>query len=362
MAKGRTRNAREDKKDRTAAGLQLSRKAKRQMKKQLVAAKVQDARGEGKAPSAHKILRAQGIPEAKATMVTGHVAGSGNHKHKSGKRKKTSAGVSQTGMPAGGHSKCKNGHDLQLMRIPHDEYMCDGCDAGYLKKGSQMFGCRLCDWDACSKCTAPAVVKAELLREAAEDKVMLEGKGQYATSSEGEWKWVRKSDTYNNRFLQMRHTGSGVVVELHHYSIGQFTLRPGAGAKAYCISETGEVGPFQISFPDMEARLANGEGKPFPTDQGMVLGNLTLKQQGASIACRAVCKEIKTTKNADKELQHLNAKTTDARGMELHFLPTGKIVWLASQRVGDRAVMVAPFEPPRATSKQAVLPLLEAGP
>ena len=62
MAKGRTRNSREDKKDRAAAGLKLSHKAKRQIKKALVTKQVEDARGGGKTPSAHAVLRAQGIP------------------------------------------------------------------------------------------------------------------------------------------------------------------------------------------------------------------------------------------------------------------------------------------------------------
>ena len=103
MGKGRTRNAREDKKDRMAAGLkvrasawahamrcapptlfsactllcvdwvrrplrQLSRKAKRQMKKALVSTQVQEARGAGKAPSSHAILRAQ-VPRCLTTLL-----------------------------------------------------------------------------------------------------------------------------------------------------------------------------------------------------------------------------------------------------------------------------------------------------
>ena len=59
MAKGRTRNARDDKKDKLAAGLKLSHKAKRQMKKAIVAKQAEAARGNGTAPSAHAVLRAQ---------------------------------------------------------------------------------------------------------------------------------------------------------------------------------------------------------------------------------------------------------------------------------------------------------------
>jgi hypothetical protein len=54
------------------------------------------------------------------------------------------------------------------------------------------------------------------------------------------------------------------VAELHCYSIGQITLRPGTGARAYCIAETSEVVPFQISFSDMEKELEEGGGKAFP--------------------------------------------------------------------------------------------------
>jgi hypothetical protein len=57
---------------------------------------------------------------------------------------------------------------------------------------------------------------------------------------------------------------STFVAELHCYSIGQITLRPGTGARAYCISETAEVVPFQISFSDMEKELEEGGGKAFP--------------------------------------------------------------------------------------------------
>ena len=52
---------------------QLSHKAKRQMKKALVATQVQEARGAGKAPSSHAILRAQVprvlTPQLDATRV-----------------------------------------------------------------------------------------------------------------------------------------------------------------------------------------------------------------------------------------------------------------------------------------------------
>ena len=153
MGKARTRNAREDKKDKLAAGLKLSHKAKRQMKKALVSKEVEEARGSGKAPSAHAILRAQGIPEAKAKLGTSGggnavVAPSGEGKRK---KKKKAAPKSKlgSGVPEGGYSKCKGGHDLGLMRTPHDEYMCDGCDSGFQKKGALLFGCRVCDWDAC---------------------------------------------------------------------------------------------------------------------------------------------------------------------------------------------------------------------
>lgn len=238
MAKGRTRNARDDKKDRLASGLQLSRKAKRQLKKKLVSAHVQEARGDGKAPSAHKVLRAQGIPEARAPLHAPPGGDSPGAGKKRNKKKPSAALASLAGVPNGGHTRCRGGHELQMMRAPHDEYVCDGCDAGFLKKGSQLFGCRICDWDACARCTAPAVVTAALVQEEAEKRVMLESKEARNVSREGEWQWLRKVDAYQNRFLQLRHSGSGVVAELHHYSVGQFTFRPGAGAKSYCVAET----------------------------------------------------------------------------------------------------------------------------
>ena len=35
---------------------------------------------------------------------------------------------------------------------------------------------------------------------------------------------------------------TGVVAELHHYSVGQFTFRPGSGAKGMCGSYRGGGG------------------------------------------------------------------------------------------------------------------------
>jgi len=248
-----------------------------------------------------------------------------------------------------------------MMRTPHDEYNCDGCDAGYLKKGSQLFGCRLCDWDACSKCTAQTVMTAELVRESAEDKIMREGTGKLDTSREGQWMWVRKVDANKNRFMQLRHTGSGVVAEIHHYSVGQFTFRPGNAAKSYCLAETGEVLPFQISFPDLENELVEGGGKTFPEEAGIMLGNWKLEFHKDRIVGKTEAKEIKTTKHAEREVSHMNPKAVDCRGMELHFLPHGNIVWLASRRVGEMGVVIEPFTMPKTVTKDAALKAITQG-
>ena len=51
-------------------------------------------------------------------------------------------------------------------------------------------------------------------------------------------------------------------------SVGVFLyMRACTHAHAIGLAETGEVVPFQLSFPDMEKELTDGGGKPFPTEQ-----------------------------------------------------------------------------------------------
>jgi hypothetical protein len=75
----------------------------------------------------------QGLPETKAAaLAAGKRAGKIAEIAKdSGKKKakKANAGAKNTACaPGGGYTKCRGGHDLLLMRSPHDEYLCDVCD------------------------------------------------------------------------------------------------------------------------------------------------------------------------------------------------------------------------------------------
>eukprot|EP00961_Rhodomonas_salina_P212218 2865420-Rhodomonas_salina.2 len=74
-----------------------------------------------------------------------------------------------------------------------------------------MFGCRLCDWDACEECVSETVKEQELQLEAAANKPQ---KGKGKVSTEGSWKMLRGADKYKNEYMYLRHEGSGVCVEL----------------------------------------------------------------------------------------------------------------------------------------------------
>jgi hypothetical protein len=77
-------------------------------------------------------------------------------------------------------------------------------------------------------------------------------------------------------------------------------------AHAIGLAETGEVVPFQLSFPDMEKELTDGGGKPFPTEEVCVCvcvcvcvkrererererGNVYLSSIKISVLCMYVC-------------------------------------------------------------------------
>ena len=127
-------------------GVPLSHKQKRALKKMQKRAREQenDDREEGKLA----------LREASGT-------GEGN---KSPKKARTDGGI----------KVCPAGHTLRVFGTPHDEYMCDAtssCKGGFLKQGSLLFGCRLCDWDACEKCTAEtAKTKARTVLKEEEER------------------------------------------------------------------------------------------------------------------------------------------------------------------------------------------------
>jgi len=121
---------------------------------------------------------------------------------------------------------CPRGHGLVVSGTPHDEYMCDACavcNGEFLPAGSTLFGCRLCDWDSCERCTHPAT-KEKLLAKLKEEEARAAKKAQ-ARSDEmgpearvGEWKHLRATDKYENEYLLLHHTKTGFQAEMHHYS------------------------------------------------------------------------------------------------------------------------------------------------
>jgi hypothetical protein len=48
--------------------------------------------------------------------------------------------------------KCPGNHELKHHSTPRAGFFCDKCERKGLPKGSSMFGCRTCDWDACETC------------------------------------------------------------------------------------------------------------------------------------------------------------------------------------------------------------------
>jgi len=147
-----------------------------------------------------------------------------------------------------------------------------------------------------------------------------------------------------------------VIAELHHYSIAQFTFRPGPNYRVNCLSETGDVVPFQLSFPTLERDLAKGKGKPVPPKLSFGNWDFVGLEDGGAVASNN-SKFVKTSKYKEKE-KAMKQQNLDAEGMELHFLPTGEIVWIASEAVGNVAVIIRPLQESETTTKEEALKLL----
>ena len=64
----------------------------------------------------------------------------------------TSASTSET-KDRGPITKCEKGHGLKKFVTQHDNYFCDLCKLK-VKRGTDFFGCRKCDWDVCRWCRA----------------------------------------------------------------------------------------------------------------------------------------------------------------------------------------------------------------
>jgi hypothetical protein len=180
------------------------------------------------------------------------------------RKKKCDAGEEQSDGEEGSKT-CPGGHPLRLFRTPHDEFFCELCgDDQYLAKGSMLFGCRQCDWDACEKHTHTQVKQRELQRE--EQKLQIQkpaaaSGGKSSQTREGSWKHLRGSDKYKNEYMYLYHSASKVLVELYGHSSGIFTYIPGAGESPRFCAEDGQIAPFQLTLPSVAQRLESGEGK-----------------------------------------------------------------------------------------------------
>jgi len=116
--------------------------------------------------------------------------------------------------------KCPKGHRVNPTRTPYAGYYCDLCQSKGLPKGTWMFGCRTCDWDACRKCIEPfdhkkaAAAAAENAAAEAMVSATKKRKERYADLTADERKWIDDGlgGVYDQEGWTGRQTGEGMRI------------------------------------------------------------------------------------------------------------------------------------------------------
>eukprot|EP00466_Bigelowiella_natans_P012540 jgi/Bigna1/59705/fgenesh1_kg.6_\ len=114
--------------------------------------------------------------------------------------------------------KCPGGHRVNPMRTSHAGFYCDLCKIKNLPKGTWMFGCRTCDWDACRKCMAsydPKKAAADLAHQTA--KAQLEKSAKKGGASNVVWIDDGLGGVYDQEGWTGRKTGDGLRIFKVHF-------------------------------------------------------------------------------------------------------------------------------------------------
>merc|ERR1712096_460133 len=58
--------------------------------------------------------------------------------------------------------QCPGKHTPTLFHTPRPTFSCDACGKGPFPKGTEMYGCRTCNWDMCSACKSSSFARARV--------------------------------------------------------------------------------------------------------------------------------------------------------------------------------------------------------
>ncbi|EKX35682.1 hypothetical protein GUITHDRAFT_118173 [Guillardia theta CCMP2712] len=245
---------------------------------------------------------------------------------------------------------CPNGHPLTFFLTPHDEFFCDAHESQSFPKGTSMFGCRVCDWDACEQCTATSVKdrhkETQKAFSASSSGIAME----LSKGPSGLWKCARGTDKYKNEHMYLRHEHSGVVIELVQFSTCQIQFRNRPSRPVLSCTPAGDLVPFMFTLPNLEKLLAKGGGKKLP--EKVEMGNWTVYSFGEDGA--VISNEMKTSKPKDSSI----VEQEDGTGMEIHLCKNGDFIWMAGVAKEGKAILVQPDKDPRETTKEEAAKLL----